>query len=307
MFRLRYTSVSGFPRMWLTARMPCPATRSPLVTPDVQISRIRRSQIPLPWACTRSCWLLLGRSAQLLSQKREFRRPLPRVRNQSFPQAVLPSSYTSTYLAGPLRSTGITPLHRYYAPRRLPTRAAETVMLSRPALDHVVHPVGSLRFLLDRSTHAVPYHPGEPTRCTCLLLPWQWQASPLSEGWPLSSTCFEAETGSLYYGLRLRPNKASHPGLLRRTLIGLHVEQAIYMTDSFQSARPRKLRLTHRKTRNGRMTRPRMGNGDGRGCRDVMDGLDLLIALVKPPMGRFVPDTWTEVHAQSPLQECGQT
>ena len=81
-----------------------------------EISRIRRSQIPLPWACTRSCWLLLGRSAQLLSQKREFRRPLPRVRNQSFPQAVLPSSYTSTYLAGPLRSTGITPLHRYYAP-----------------------------------------------------------------------------------------------------------------------------------------------------------------------------------------------
>ena len=86
MFRLRYTSVSGFPRTWLTARMPCPATRSPLVTPDVQISRIRRSQIPLPWACTRSCWLLLGRSAQLLSQKREFRRPLPRVRNQSFPK-----------------------------------------------------------------------------------------------------------------------------------------------------------------------------------------------------------------------------
>ena len=249
MFRLRYTSVSGFPRMWLTARMPCPATRSPLVTPDVQISRIRRSQIPLPWACTRSCWLLLGRSAQLLSQKREFRRPLPRVRNQSFPQAVLPSSYTSTYLAGPLRSTGITPLHRYYAPRRLPTRAAETVMLSRPALGHVVHPDGSPRFLLDRSTHAVPYHPGEPTRCTCLLLPWRWQASPLSEGWPLSSTCFEAETGSRYYGLRLRPNEASHPGLLRRTLMGLHVEQAIYMTDSFQSARPRKLRLAHQKTR----------------------------------------------------------
>ena len=162
MFRLRYTSVSGFPRRWLTARMPCPATRSPLVTPDVRNCRIRRSQIPLPWACTRSCWLLLGRSAQLLSQKREFRRPLPRVRNQSFPQAVLPSSYTSTYLAGPLRSTGITPLHRYYAPRRLPTRAAETVMLSRPALDHVVHPVGSLRFLLDRSTHAVPYHPESP-------------------------------------------------------------------------------------------------------------------------------------------------
>ena len=148
MFRLRYTSVSGFPRTWLTARMPCPAIRSPLVTPDVQISRIRRSQIPLPGACARNWWFLLGPSAQLLPQKREFRRPLPRVRNRSVLQAVLPSSYTSTYLAGPLRSTDITPLRRYYAPRRLPTRAAETVMLSRPALDHMVHPDGSPRFLL---------------------------------------------------------------------------------------------------------------------------------------------------------------
>jgi hypothetical protein len=39
--------VSGFPRMYLTLRMPCTAFRSPLFTPDVRISRIRRSQIPL--------------------------------------------------------------------------------------------------------------------------------------------------------------------------------------------------------------------------------------------------------------------
>src|ERR1700677_475737 len=35
---------------------------------------------------------------------------------------------------------------------------------------------------------------------------------------------FEAETGSLYYGSRPRPTEASHPGLLRRTLGGLHAE-----------------------------------------------------------------------------------
>jgi hypothetical protein len=47
MGRLRYTSVSGFPRLWLTTRMPYSGHSSPLVTPDVQISRIRRSQILL--------------------------------------------------------------------------------------------------------------------------------------------------------------------------------------------------------------------------------------------------------------------
>src|ERR1700678_3815234 len=47
MFRLRDTAVSGFPHAWLTTRMPYTASRSPLLTPDVRISRIRRSQIPL--------------------------------------------------------------------------------------------------------------------------------------------------------------------------------------------------------------------------------------------------------------------
>src|SRR5438067_197780 len=35
--------------------MPCTAAPSPLLTPDVRFSRIRRSQVPLPQACTRSC------------------------------------------------------------------------------------------------------------------------------------------------------------------------------------------------------------------------------------------------------------
>jgi hypothetical protein len=47
MFRFRPTSVSGFPRAWLSIRIPCTTARSPLVTPDGRISRIRRSQIRL--------------------------------------------------------------------------------------------------------------------------------------------------------------------------------------------------------------------------------------------------------------------
>src|ERR1035438_6112349 len=59
---------------------------------------------------------LLGLLAQLVSQKREFRRHLPLLRSGILRlqhgifsiQAVLPFSYPSTYLAGFLRSTGIT-------------------------------------------------------------------------------------------------------------------------------------------------------------------------------------------------------
>src|ERR1700730_17405159 len=52
--------------MCLTSRLPCLPARSPLVAPDVRISRIRRSQIPEPHACARSCaaWTLQVDQAQ---------------------------------------------------------------------------------------------------------------------------------------------------------------------------------------------------------------------------------------------------
>src|SRR5439155_25761445 len=56
--------------------------------------------------------LLLGLLAQLLSQKREcLRQRSPPVLRSGIGgiQAVLPSSHSRTYLAGSLRSTGITP------------------------------------------------------------------------------------------------------------------------------------------------------------------------------------------------------
>jgi len=43
LFRLRGTSVSGFSLSWLIYRMPCHAPCSPLLEPDVRISRIRLS------------------------------------------------------------------------------------------------------------------------------------------------------------------------------------------------------------------------------------------------------------------------
>jgi len=78
---------------------------------------------------------LLGLLAQLLSQRRNFLRqsgPLPRfrlrpycacpsVRSGILFQAGFPSSYRIVLSVRPLRSTGITPLPRYYGPLRLPT------------------------------------------------------------------------------------------------------------------------------------------------------------------------------------------
>lgn len=183
--------------------MPCPTARSPLLTPDVRISRIRRSQIPLPQACARS-WFLLGLLAQLVSQKREILRHLRIARSRIVIQAVLPSSYTRTYLAGSLGSTGITPLPRYYEPRRLPARAARTVMSSRPALGARPTPPGLPGSSVDPSPRAVPNHPGESRACVYPLLPRGCQASPSLAGWPLSLRFNEAEAGSLDYGSRLR-------------------------------------------------------------------------------------------------------
>src|SRR4029077_10097229 len=108
---------------------------SPLLTPDVRISRIRRSQVPLAAACTGGCRPLLGPLTQPVSRKRETLSGLRIDRSGTEAQAVLPSFYPSTYLAGLLGSTGITPLHGYYEPRRLPTRAERTVIPSRPPLN----------------------------------------------------------------------------------------------------------------------------------------------------------------------------
>jgi len=54
---------------------------------------------------------------------------------------------------------GITPLHRYYGPVRLPTGAILEVMHSLKMLGST-HPIGSLRFLSFLSMRAVSLYPG---------------------------------------------------------------------------------------------------------------------------------------------------
>ena len=66
--------------------------------------------------------LLLGLSAQFVSQRRKVDRH-PRFGNEGLfrsrpTQSELPPSYTNVPPVGPLRSTGITPLLRYYEPLR---------------------------------------------------------------------------------------------------------------------------------------------------------------------------------------------
>ena len=77
-FRLRPRLVSGFPRMDFNLRMPCTAFRSPLVTPDVRISRIRRSQILLAAGLRKELTVHLHRHQaqvdQMLIVGRSFRR-----------------------------------------------------------------------------------------------------------------------------------------------------------------------------------------------------------------------------------------
>ena len=86
---------------------------------------------------------MLGLLAQSGAQKRESctEKESPALlqvqddRSGNNVQAEHPSFSPHTSLAGPLRSTGVTPLLRYYAPRRLPIRTDRTVIFSHPSLD----------------------------------------------------------------------------------------------------------------------------------------------------------------------------
>ncbi len=152
---------------------------------------------------------LLGLAAQLPPQLRDFPRQrdarlhlrlgrwLVRgvgrrfFRSGSFNQAGLLTSCGNTSSAGLLRSTDVTPLHRYYEPLRLPIEPAGGYLFPHAAAGPLAPradcPTGSLRFLLSLSAPAARSHPGGPDRCVCSLLDGRWQASPLLEGWPSST------------------------------------------------------------------------------------------------------------------------
>lgn len=128
----------------------------------------------------------------------------------SVAQAGLLSFHENMTEVRPLGSTGITPLHRYYGPLRIPTVGAWRVIDSPPALLLQRNPFalestsGLPGSSVDLSTRALPNHPGQSHWFVRSFIPNVWQASPSLEGWPLSTERNEAESGSLALGSRLR-------------------------------------------------------------------------------------------------------
>jgi len=96
-----------------------------------------------------------------------------------------------------LRSTGITPLLRYYAPLRLPLRQHAQVMLSLGGFR--VRPLAGTGLpvsLTTLSRCAIPFHPGEPDCCACRFLHSPFWFRPFRQV-DRSQWCNEAEPGSL--------------------------------------------------------------------------------------------------------------
>ena len=145
----------------------------------------------------------------------------------------------------PLCSTGITPLLRYYGPLRLPVEPPPRLCLS------------SVRWLL-----SLP--PNRASQAPLLIFPRA--LSPTTPEGPLAAPacCFtsgfrlhpsrrtghlrlpnEAESGSLSLRLACSPPESPAP-LLVLALVRLHVEQAIYMVNSFQFTRSARLILAYR-------------------------------------------------------------
>jgi len=113
-------------------------------------------------------------------------------RRENYFQADLLPFNVNKHSPEALCSIGITRLHHYYCPIRLPKRLSP-VIHSRVRLDEVVcyhRPVrrlGSPKFLISLSTPAVPFYPGSLIACMCLLLRRQNLSSPPVEGWTRSA------------------------------------------------------------------------------------------------------------------------
>ena len=194
-------------------------------------------------ACARRSSALLGLLTQRQPQKRGWLRDGPEFRIGFCNQADLTSSCRRTYLAGLLRSTGITPFPRYYEPRRLPTRAGRAVMYSRKPLDR--SPPGRVSQVPDRSVGTRCPQPPRRARQVRIPVTTLSLSGFTRYGRLATPICLTRPNRVQCLRLAPSPREAPHPGLLRRTLARLHVERAIHKASSFQLARPAKLRLTH--------------------------------------------------------------
>ncbi len=177
------------------------------------------------------------------------RGPAASFRSGTVVQADLLTSEENTSPAGGLRSPGVTPVPRYYAPLRLPAEPGDGYAFPPPVVlmpcPGAGHSTGSLRFLMDQSTPAVPYHPGSSTAACARCLAVDVRLRQLGKVGRSRFRFHEAELDSL--ALRLTSSRSQAPTvqLPAPPLSQLHGERAISMVSSFQLTRSTRLTLTH--------------------------------------------------------------
>ena len=169
-----------------------------------------------------------------------------------FIQAAFSSSCGNTLSAGLLGSTGITRLHGYYEPLRLPpeprpgylfpSRVGRRPTRRRPPVRASQVPDCSVDIRRPLSPRGVrPLHMFVASRPISDFTPSGRMVTP--------KRFHEAETGSLALRLTPLPSEAPSAGLLRHPLGQLHGERTISMISTFQLTRTIRLRLTHRTIR----------------------------------------------------------
>ena len=105
--------------------------------------------------------------------------------------------------AGRLRSTGVTPLLRYYAPHRLPTHQLTRLLIPTLPPGYVPQYVGSLRFLCQSFAARCPLSPRQVDPVHTLVASRLVLASASSAVWPLATCVSRPIIGSTCDGLRL--------------------------------------------------------------------------------------------------------
>jgi hypothetical protein len=201
---------------------------------------------------------LFGLRTQLLSQSGESRRheliggPIELRRffcYGRFHQSVLHSSDSARLSPRPLRSTGITPLRRYYGPLRLPPATTSRVIDSPRGLSALPTSrrvsqvpgcsVRARRLLSPR--RILPVHSIIPSRPVL--------ASPLSTGWPPLTCVTRLNRVRWCCGSRVRLPRLRRRDCSRSPLGRLPVQRSIHSSGSFHPARTTELCLAHRNAR----------------------------------------------------------
>ena len=181
----------------------------------------------------------LGRGARTqLRQEVKFR-------NRVSPSGP-PSLFRPMSPAGALRSTGITPLPRYYGPLRLPTRPT-AVMVSRPSLIRIpVHQAGSLRFPVDLFDACCPVSPRGTRPLHMLVASRAASGFTTLERLAIPIVVFRGRKGSLALRLTSSRSRAPTTRSPQSPPSRLHGERASAMVSTFQLTRSTELCLTHR-------------------------------------------------------------